>query len=105
VFRVIRPFLDQYGPIGIVDVFLFIYLGSFLIILMIFYFVYYRPLVDPFPLKSPLRETHRYALRFSLVAVFIYLVWSDRLWPLLQSVVDLIGGMVKVVTDFFVRFF
>lgn len=87
------------------DVFLFIYLGSFLIVSLIFYFVYYRSLSDPLPLKAPLKESHRYALRFSLVVLFIYLVWSDRLWPLVRGGADWLWGVLKAVTDCIVRFF
>jgi hypothetical protein len=85
---VIRPFIDLYGYRGIAETFLFIYLGSFLFISALFYFVYYRPTLDPMPLRTPLRETHRTAIRFSLTVLFIWLVWTDRLWALLS---DLVG--------------
>lgn len=105
VFTVIRPFIERFGYMGVVDVFLFIYLFSFLSISLIFYFVYLRPIKDPAPLKLPIRETHRYALRFSLTVLFVYLVWSDRLWPLLERCLSQLRLVVGQLLAFGDRFF
>ncbi len=105
MFTVIRPFIERFGYMGVVDVFLFIYLFSFLSISLIFYFVYLRPIKDPAPLKLPIRETHYYALRFSLTILFVYLVWSDRLWPLLDGGVKLLGRLAAELRAFVDRFF
>jgi len=83
---VVRPFIDRYGYTGVLNVFLLIYLGSFLAISFIFYFLYFRPMMDPLPVKTRIKETNRYALKFSLAILFIYLVWSGRFWPIIEDV-------------------
>lgn len=95
---IIRPFLDRYGFGGVIEMALLVYLGSFLLISVAYYFLYFRPYLDP----VPLRETHRHALRFSLVVLFVYLVWSDRIWGLLgggwQALKDLLFWIRTWVT-------
>ncbi len=94
MYTVVRPFIDRFGYSGILELFLFVYLGSFLAISLIFYFLYFRPIMDPAAPGNPIKEAHRYALRFSLVVLFIYLVWSDRLWLLLGELQALLNGFL-----------